>query len=344
MNKSTSIYNKDYSISLTRLIATSFIVICHIMQYLGAELAWWFNVGVQMFLCMSGFLYGRREIKDAKAFYKKQLSKILIDYYIVILTVSLLQFILLPEEITLVVFAKSLIAFGTLGGGTHLWYIPYILLCYIACPVLSWMVRQFYSEGNQKKLITYSLATMAVVLVLFSTFFSYFNSAWINCFIIGFILGFCEESAKSAFKTIYISILAAAVSMNTVRIAIDYLLQIKFDGVIGMAYSLFKCYSHVALGCSIFLAIRSLLSRKMSGSNLPGIIKKPLDFSDRLSYDVYLVHQFIILGPMSLMALTKITALNVIVIVTLTTVLALIVNFTSGFLNSIPKKMKNIKQ
>lgn len=43
----------DYSVSLIRLIATIFIITCHIMQYLSIELAWWFNVGVQIFLCMS---------------------------------------------------------------------------------------------------------------------------------------------------------------------------------------------------------------------------------------------------------------------------------------------------
>lgn len=43
----------DYSISLIRLIATLFIITCHIMQYLTIELAWWFNVGVQIF-CMEG--------------------------------------------------------------------------------------------------------------------------------------------------------------------------------------------------------------------------------------------------------------------------------------------------
>lgn len=51
----------DYSVSLIRLIATIFIITCHIMQYLSIELAWWFNVGVQIFLCMSGYLYGKKK-------------------------------------------------------------------------------------------------------------------------------------------------------------------------------------------------------------------------------------------------------------------------------------------
>lgn len=41
---------KNYAISLIRLISMLFIIICHVLQNIGHELAWWFNVGVQIFL------------------------------------------------------------------------------------------------------------------------------------------------------------------------------------------------------------------------------------------------------------------------------------------------------
>ena len=88
----------DYSISLIRLIATFFIITCHIMQYLDVEPAWWFNVGVQIFLCISGFLYGKRDkISDDLTFYKKNIIKILVDYYVVIIPVILLFMVFIPE-------------------------------------------------------------------------------------------------------------------------------------------------------------------------------------------------------------------------------------------------------
>lgn len=43
--------------SLIRVIALCFIVVCHIMQYLENELALWFNVSVQIFLCISVFVW-----------------------------------------------------------------------------------------------------------------------------------------------------------------------------------------------------------------------------------------------------------------------------------------------
>lgn len=116
----------DYSISLIRLIATIFIITCHIMQYLSVELAWWFNVGVQIFLCMSGYLYGKKEkITDKLTFYKKNFTKILVDYYVVISPIILLFVLFIPEQISIITIAKSLLTCGTLSGGGHLWYIPY---------------------------------------------------------------------------------------------------------------------------------------------------------------------------------------------------------------------------
>ena len=75
----------DYSISMIRAMSMVAIITCHFMQYLDIELAWWFNVGVQVFLCISGYLYSDREISDPIEFYKKTIQKILVDYYVVII-------------------------------------------------------------------------------------------------------------------------------------------------------------------------------------------------------------------------------------------------------------------
>ena len=79
-----TIQEKDYSISCARLIAMVFIVACHMMQMdgfssdiKGAHIEWafWFNVGVQMFLFISGYLYGKKDRIDIVEFYKKNFPK-----------------------------------------------------------------------------------------------------------------------------------------------------------------------------------------------------------------------------------------------------------------------------
>ena len=62
--------DRDYSISFVRYISMLFVIICHIFQYFGNELAWWLNVGVQIFLFISGYLYANKKTNDKKEFYK----------------------------------------------------------------------------------------------------------------------------------------------------------------------------------------------------------------------------------------------------------------------------------
>ena len=87
MNMETTISTKDhfYNISLLRLIATLSILICHIFQFYNNFLAWWLNVGVVVFLIISGYLYGLREytfisIKEKLDFSLKFYYKVFVKF------------------------------------------------------------------------------------------------------------------------------------------------------------------------------------------------------------------------------------------------------------------------
>ena len=127
---------RDYSISLVRCVATAFIVICHMMQWADIELAWWINVGVQIFLCMSGFLYANKKIESVVGFYNRTFRKILVDYWIVLIPVILLYFFFQRDLITIRTALEMILTAKTIQGGGHLWFIPYILLCYFITPFL----------------------------------------------------------------------------------------------------------------------------------------------------------------------------------------------------------------
>ena len=76
------INQEDYGISLARTVGVILIISCHVLQFYGNELAWWLNCGVQLFLGLSGFIYGQRKIDDDFGFIKKRFVRILKDYYI----------------------------------------------------------------------------------------------------------------------------------------------------------------------------------------------------------------------------------------------------------------------
>lgn len=318
----------DYSISIIRMTAMLFIVTCHIMQYLNCPLAFWFNVGVQMFLCISGFLYGKKQVTNDVSFFKKQFVKILVDYYIVIIPAVLLLLIFAREEITGTAILKAIIAYDTLPGGGHLWYIPYCLLCYLITPFLS---RYFEKEsrtngGRSLLLLTVFLITVAILI---ENFFSFFNSAWIICYIIGFFLGkITERGNLKLYKATSCIIILLAFLSNSIQIAIDYLIRPEFSEFKALAYELFRSYAHVTLGISIFILMRSALSI-ITKNKLSKPIVKMCDLSDKYSYDIYLVHLFFILGPFSLMALTPSLPINILLIIICIFVSSVFVNFLS---------------
>ena len=69
--------------------------------------------------------------------------------------------------------------------------------------------------------------------------------------------------------------------------------------------------NHIWLGALIFLLVKILLSDKSIFNKR--VFIKILDFSDKYSYEGYLVHQFMILGPLSLIGLTNHYVLDILI-------------------------------
>ncbi|MCF2660187.1 hypothetical protein JQM83_13475 [Parabacteroides distasonis] len=92
------------------------IVICHMLQYYDNELSRWFNVGVQIFFVISGFLYGSKYVHNPILFLKKAAIKIFIPYYVFIFTTAGLYYLYHPDYITLNSFIRALTCSGTIKG------------------------------------------------------------------------------------------------------------------------------------------------------------------------------------------------------------------------------------
>ena len=163
----------NHTISLIRLIAMSFIILCHLMQYLNCERAWWFNVGVQIFLCISGFLYGQKNICELTSFYSRRFKKILIPYYIVFLIYAFFQFVFAHSVFSITNFIRGIFVNSTLQGAGHLWFVPTILMCYIITPLLQ-QYRGVY-VSNRKSFAIFTVLSIGVVSLFFGGFARFFN-------------------------------------------------------------------------------------------------------------------------------------------------------------------------
>ena len=293
----------DYSISAIRFIAMLMIITCHFMQYLGMESAWWFNVGVQVFFVISGFLYGKKTIEQPLEFYKKSFSKILIPYWAFLLIAVIVQRIFVPDMFS---WGKTFMAFlclDRLPGLEHLWFVQTILICYLILPLLLALKNELLNKTTLKAILGVIFVFLMIQFVGFS--FKGYSMApnRVTCFAVGIFFAGIVQRKKSLFK-LTIVLTALAVFSNLVRVFLRYIKGIPLKQ--SQLLDLFTEYAHGLLGISLFLVLYLVFKRAKEC--------KLLKLSDEYSYCIYLVHQVFILGPLSLMTITNNTVLSIAII------------------------------
>ena len=298
----------DYQISLIRMISLLMIICCHILQGLESKWAFWINVGVQIFFFISGFLYGKREIKDLKGYYLGRIKKILLPFIILLTIMIFLEFFLQHKNYSMVYLLGNYLGFGGFNGTiktlTHTWFISYILFCYLLVPFLQKTFDEDKFSKNIKSLL------MVVIFFFLLQFYSVvkFDTCWINNFIFGYFFSKCCNNKKECRK--YICIMFAAFLL-IIPFAIIYQenLTINLPAFLNGYKNYIVQYGHVFLATNLFLLIY-LVAKKIK-------IKKNflLDFSDKYSYYIYLVHQIFILNYFSLLFVTKSLFFNILIII-----------------------------
>jgi len=321
---------RDTAISIIRVLAFLSIITCHIMQYYDCELAWWFNVGVQIFLCISGYLYGKKEIADNLAFYKKQFVKILVPYYIVVVTAIIAQLIFARTEISIAHIAKALLVCGTLNGGEHLWFIPTILFCYLLTPLFNKINNLIFEKRYP---ILWIVLFFVVLNIGVEIFIKYFNPAWISCFYFGHVLGKNEIKQRIKSTTYKSIIYVSAFGLVTTQISIDYILYLEMPGIIGTLYNAMCDYGHTFLGIAIVVFLHDIFTK----IEFPKLFLKPISFLDVISYEGYLVHQFFVFGPFSLFKIINQPIVTVMAIFAVTFCSGRIIKFISDGIKKLIK-------
>ena len=289
---SENIKGRDGAISMIRAIALLMIIACHFCQYYELEIAWWLNAGVQVFLCISGYLYGRRKTGDVLSFYGRRFRKILVPYYVTIAVFALCMFIF-RSGMAVSDLGRMVIMSGTVTGGGHLWFVPTILFCYVLTPLLEKIYTLDCIKGKVS-FIWVTLLSMAAAAIFCMGFAEGYDQTCLVCYIIGYAIGANSERGifRESSLTCFFGLLAL---MNCLQIYFDYVKHAEFSGALSTLYGLWSRYNHVWLGVFLFLLLKRIFSDVPSDSRMLGML-------DSVSYETYLVHQFFILGPFSIPA------------------------------------------
>lgn len=87
-------------------------------------------------------------------------------------------------------------------------------------------------------------------------------------------------------------------------------------------------FNHVLLGVTLFLIIKKVYIRFLRENACLGSI---LNVTDKYSYKGYLVHQFLILGPMSMIQLTGNLYVNIVIILLVIFLICVLLKKTIDF-------------
>ena len=282
-------------LSFVRFFSLVLIIICHFLQYYGIELAFWLNVGVQIFFILSGYLYGRKDVGGILEFYGKRVKKILVPYYSFLI---IMVFVYIgggyKEYINRQSVTNLFLCNGTIKGLGHLWFISYILFCYLLTPVLNDIRNRIIKYNFARKLI-YCVLLMVLVHIICDKFIPYFNGYNVNCYIAGYsisILSQDKEDFKFARNTLLICSPLMLV-MNGIQIYSNYINSGSAIAEIKFSIPYFDGYAHMLLGVCSFLFIYIICPFRKNNWLLT--------FSDQNSYYIYLVHNIFIQEPFTFM-------------------------------------------
>ena len=298
--------DKEYYIEIgfIRFCAMLLIICCHIMQHYGNELAYWFNVGVQIFLFMSGWLHGNKKIANGVEWTIKKFQKILIDYWVLLMVIIPIYWNFARQYINLSSIFKLFFARTTISGLGHLWYINCILSCYLLVPILYRLGEKWGQIPDSTKIIRW-IGLLCIIHILFYLYLP-IEGTWVNCFILGFI---CRRYLCGGVPdlTIWIPIII----LNGWKIYINYFAEYAWES--SAFWDIASKYIHVCLGIGLFSLLYyvcNFMINHVRNDVFEWISNTVLKWSDKYSYDIYLVHHVYVLSPFALYELTTWRTMN----------------------------------
>lgn len=279
---------KDISIEVFRVMAMIFIILCHLVQELNSNIievtASFFNVGVFMFLFISGYLYGNKEIINIPKWLIRRFLRLQIPIWIFVIPV----FIVYAFEGTFkwkyvwIHLLDLQSFFGTGVGLTHLWFVTVIMICYLLTPILIACKKHMRMEIPLCITILVALLITALDGKIGQYIF----------YIVTYLWGFAYKNIKK---------LHIKNGMNIVVMCIIVLIRIVgkiiLDG--SVVYDvIIVSVTQILISFMLFIVICAF-ENSLKKSAL-------LEFLDNISYYIYISHYVFMVGPVRLMGCSNI--------------------------------------
>lgn len=279
--------SKNKSLQLIRIISMLSIVTCHILinskNMIIYNLSHFFDVGVFVFLILSGYLYSDKEIRSGKDFFKRKFTKLILPVYIYGIIVISLSNITIYSKIKniAVVLTNTESIFKTTNGINHLWFITIILVCYSFLILLKKNTKILDNIYNYIPFILMSIfLLLSFVNARIASIFIYLLT-----FYIGMII---KKDCVKKKHTVFISSMVAITSI-LIRVIFKFLMdETIFYNII------ISNITHMMLAGSLFVILFTLFEKFKYCKQK---INKCIDYIDSITYYIYITHYSFLVGP-----------------------------------------------
>lgn len=286
---------KNISIQLIRVIAMFMIIMDHILACLmfpmQSVIVQVFNSGVFIFLLISGFLFGKRNINNWGKWLKRRLFRICIPLWIFMIIDFIVEAVLWGNFNIKYVLIYAFNLQGILGvniGGTNLWFLTLIMICYLITPFLQWIKQK--SFGKNFWIAAFTIMVALQIILAYTTDIGMVlghTLSWcviaIGMYVAGYFAGNRILSDNMGKKRIIILTVFMVIAVSIV-FAFHHMYdgQVVYDRIV-IFYGMVIVDLWI---CTVIYKIGLYVKQ--------GWVKKIVDHLDSISYEFYIVHGLII--------------------------------------------------
>ena len=323
-------------ISVLRVLAMLSIVVGHLLAFYHINTYQFGGIGVELFLLISGFLYGERAVPEGIScikWLKKKTQRIMIPMWLwSIIVLASIFFITYEFETGVIpcffgiqgldfIFPFSLQIYP---GLAHTWYLTVLLLFY---PLVFFL--------NQKKVLSFlekrykgTLACVIILQIIFALFLQTQISYFVQLFI-GFLIG------KKMFKLENKSMTIITV-LTFVLCVIRVFARKTIDGT-ALYDKVIARWTANLLMLIAFYCVQKLCNHHPEGTKK--LVEGRLwSFFDSLSYEIYLTHYLFLKAVFSVSIVSNLVLIQIPIFIIATLISAFFLHFVSKKIISLLQK------
>lgn len=278
------------------------IVVCHICQSYNNRWAFLFNIGVQAFLVLSGFLYGKKNIEDWKEWGIGRIKRVYLPMFLLLVIVFPIYMFFARDNFNILGYGinyLNLQGIPFVMGGVylipglrHLWFITAIMFAYLITPLLQRLKN--YAD------VVLPFILLSVVIGHFFPMRYMFLYSWFYLYAIGYMIANVNVRLRIYYE------------LGALFLFIVLAFYVSWDHILNYFSPAGRLFHDVAGVFFIVWGIK-LFSVKFF-TKIPSFVV----ILDKYSFDIFLVHYILFVGPFSMAHLTGSMFLNLFLFIVVT--------------------------